>query len=204
MQRKVILSGELAKRYGKAHTLNIATPAEAVRAMCANFDDFSDFVSSSEQRNVGYRVIVDEETMPDVSGVTMPFSQTVRIVPVIGGAKGGFFGIVLGAALIAASFFLPGTALFTIGAFAPSFASIAFGIGTSLLLGGISSMLAPQQKSTGASERPENRPSYTFNGAVNTTAQGQCVPVGYGRMIVGSAVVSAGITADEYGAAGMA
>jgi len=39
--------------------------------------------------------------------------------------------------------------------------------------------------------------SYVFNGAVNTTAQGHPVPVGYGRMIVGSAVISAGIDVDE-------
>jgi predicted phage tail protein len=32
---------------------------------------------------------------------------------------------------------------------------------------------------------------------VNTTAQGHPVPVGYGRMIVGSAVISAGIDVDE-------
>jgi predicted phage tail protein len=35
------------------------------------------------------------------------------------------------------------------------------------------------------------------NGSVNTSAQGYPVPVGYGRMIVGSAVISAGIVAEE-------
>ena len=39
--------------------------------------------------------------------------------------------------------------------------------------------------------------SYTFSGPVNTTAQGQPVPVGYGRLIVGGAVISAGITTEE-------
>ena len=43
-----------------------------------------------------------------------------------------------------------------------------------------------------------NTPSYLFNGAVNTTAQGHPVPIGYGRLIVGSAVISASIVTTEY------
>ena len=58
----------------------------------------------------------------------------------------------------------------------------------------------PTPKATEPSERPENKPSYSFNGAVNTTAQGHPVPVGYGRLIVGSAVISAGIDVDEIAA----
>ena len=61
-------------------------------------------------------------------------------------------------------------------------------------------MLAPQPKTPGAPERPENRPSYAFDGPVNTAAQGNPVPVCYGRLIVGSQVVSAGMMAEEYAA----
>lgn len=46
-----------------------------------------------------------------------------------------------------------------------------------------------------------NQPSYVFNGAVNTESQGHPVPLCYGRMRVGSAVISAGIEADDYAAA---
>ena len=66
-----------------------------------------------------------------------------------------------------------------------------------MILGGVAQMIAPTAKSSDPSERPENQPSYVFNGAVNTTAQGHPVPVGYGRLIVGSAVISAGIDVDE-------
>ncbi len=59
-------------------------------------------------------------------------------------------------------------------------------------------MLAPQPKATAGGAEVTNLPSYTFNGPINTTAQGNPVPLGYGRMIVGSAVISAGITADDY------
>ena len=46
-------------------------------------------------------------------------------------------------------------------------------------------------------EKPENTPSTYFDGAVNTTAQGHPVPIGYGKLIVGSAVISAGLTVEE-------
>lgn len=142
--------------------------------------------------------------MESTERLALPFSKTLHIVPVIGGAKNGLLGIVLGAALIVASFYLPATPLIAgLGAASPSFASIAFGIGTSLVLGGVAGILAPTPKTSAGAAEATNLPSYTFNGAVNTTAQGQPVPVGYGRMIIGSAVASAGISADDYQAAGM-
>lgn len=205
MIRTVKLSGELAKRYGRLHKLDIATPAEAIRALCANFPDFRRFMASSEERNVGYKVIVDKDLLPDVAGVHNPFSRTVHIVPVIGGAKSGFLGILIGAALIGAAFLTGGASLGASGVvFSGLAGQVAFGIGVSLVLSGISSLLSPQPKAPKPAEQTKNEPSYTFNGAVNTTAQGHAVPVGYGRLIVGSQVISAGITADDYTTAGLA
>lgn len=196
-KRKIFLSGELAKHFGRVHEFVIATPGEAIRALCANFPDFQQHLSTAHERGVGYKVLVDRQPLGAVDNVHSPFSQVVRIVPVITGGKSSFLGIVLGVALIAASFFVPGLAAVSLGAGA-SLASVAFGVGASLVLGGVAQMLSPQPKAMEPSERPENKPSYTFNGPVNTTSQGQCVPVGYGRLIVGSAVISAGLVAAEY------
>jgi predicted phage tail protein len=193
--RKIILTGELAKRFGREHTFSISTPGEAIRAMCANFRDFAKFLTESDKRGVAYRVTVDKSPLGELDNLHNPFSATIRIVPVITGGKSAFGQIILGAALIAASFFVPGLAFAVAGT---TLASVAFGVGVSLVLGGVSQMLAPQPKAMQPSEKPENQPSYTFNGPVNTTAQGQCVPVGYGRLIVGSAVISAGLTSDQY------
>lgn len=199
--RKIILHGELEKRYGREHNLAVQNPAEAIRALCSQNPCLHNFLITSEQRNVGYKVIVDEDEMEDPHRLVLPFSKTMHVVPVIGGAKNGLLGIVLGAALIVASFYLPVTPL--IAGLGASFSSIAFGIGTSLVLGGVAGILAPTPKTSAGAAQPTNLPSYTFNGAVNTTAQGNPVPVGYGRMIIGSAVASAGISADDYQAAGM-
>ena len=43
----------------------------------------------------------------------------------------------------------------------------------------------------------ENEPSLAFDGAVNTMGQGGPVPLGYGRLLVGSAIVSVGFSTNN-------
>lgn len=70
-------------------------------------------------------------------------------------------------------------------------------MGYSLALGGVAQMLSPQPKGLGTQDRPDNKPSYNFNGPVNTSAQGNPVPLAYGLVLTGSAVISAGIYAED-------
>lgn len=191
--KTIILLGELGKRYGRRHLLDVKSPAEAVRALCANFKDFGQFVAASSERNVGYRVLNMREDVSE-DELHNPASQRITIAPVVAGAGGSVGKILLGAALIAASFLVPGLGAVTLFG-TTTLATVAFSVGVSLALGGVAQMLAPQPKFEGPDE--EQQPSYVFNGPVNTTAQGQPVPVGYGRMIVGSAVISAGISVED-------
>lgn len=191
----VILLGELGKKFGRRFMLDVKNPAEAVRALCANFPGFEKFVVTSEERNVGYRVVVGREDI-GVDGLHDPSGrQTIKIVPVVGGA-GKVGKIIVGALLIATAIFFPPAFFATVAYGTTTYGAIAFSIGLSLTLGGVVEMLAPQPKKI-SQETPENMPSYTFNGPVNTTAQGYPVPVGFGRMIVGSAIISAGQTVEE-------
>jgi predicted phage tail protein len=191
----VLLYGELGRRFGRVHRIDIRTPAEAVRALCANHKGFrAHLVEHSEP---GYRVLasgqaVGADALHDPAG-----AGTIRIVPVVAGAgKGGLGQILLGVALIGLSF-IPGlqAPLFSIGTFDISIASIAGSIGRSLLFSGISSMLFEPPKPQSV-DKPNNLPSYAFDGAVNTAAQGNCVPIAYGLVEVGSQVVSAGLSAS--------
>lgn len=180
--KTIILLGELGRRYGRKHTLDVKSPAEAVRALCANFKDFAAFVSSSAERNVGYRVLSmrDDVSLDELHN---PAGKRITIAPVVAGA-GGVAKIILGAILITASLLLP-PGIWT----QPLMAA-----GISLVIGGVSQLLSPLPQ---IPKEEKNNPSYVFNGAINTTAQGQTVPVGYGRMIVGSAVISAGISIED-------
>ena len=191
----VILLGELGKTYGRRHRLAITSAAEAIRALVANFPSLERELVASGERGVGYRVLAGRDALT-IDRLHDPVGlQNVTIAPVISGAGGDGLGqILLGVALLAVAWWNP------MGwAAAGSFLSqtTLYSIGTSMVLGGVAQMIAPTPKAPDPSERPENKPSYSFNGAVNTTAQGHPVPVGYGRLIVGSAVISAGIDVDE-------
>lgn len=188
----VILLGELGRRFGRRHRMAIASPAEAVRALAANFPAFEGELLTAHERGVGYRVLagrdaLSAEQLHDPSG-----QQSITIAPVLTGAGGSGLGqVLLGAVIIAVAWWNPmGWA--AAGAFLSQ--ATLYAVGTSMILGGVAQMLAPTPRSNIAdNERPDNKPSYAFNGPVNTTAQGQPVPIGYGRLMVGSVVVSAGI-----------
>jgi predicted phage tail protein len=142
---------------------------------------------------MAYKVLVGKEAQ-SVDDLHNPAGkQSIKFVPILQGAGGnGVLNVILGAVLIAASFVAP-----FVGAGAAS--PYLLNAGIAMTIGGVVQMLTPMPNMNPdiSNNRPDNKPSYAFNGAVNTTAQGYPVPVGYGRMIVGSAVISAGIVAEE-------
>lgn len=180
--RDVILAGTLGREYGRRHRLAVSTPAEAVRAMEANHPGFGRRVLQLGESGVGYAVF-NGRAQADESALSISGTGKIIIAPIINGGKNPLLQIVTGAALIAASF-IPGLNVIV--------ASALFSFGVSLTLGGVVQLLTPTLKPSAPEE--DRRPNNVFDGPVNTTAQGQCVPVGYGRMIVGSAVISAGIS----------
>jgi predicted phage tail protein len=193
--KTVILHGPLGAKFGRRHRLDVRTAAEAVRALVANFPAIERYLI--ETRGVGYRVKLHDAPLMDAAELHHPVGgSTITITPVVAGAGRGFGQILLGAALIAASF-IPGLNVAVWSGASLTWSAVAFNVGFSLALGGIAQMLSPPPKASAPAERPENQPSYVFNGPVNTSAQGQPVPIGYGRLIVGGAVISAGVRAEE-------
>jgi predicted phage tail protein len=196
MLREIRLYGDLGRRFGRVHHYAVSSVGEALRALMANFDDFErTFVGDGAH----YRVWTGGARLHEAEDVNLPTGgrEIIRIAPVIAGAKkGGLGSILLGVALIAAAVFMP-AAIAGIGFFGTTVGGLMGSIGLSLVLGGVAQMLAPQPKNEAGSQESKNSPSYVFNGAVNTTAQGQPVPVGYGRLIVGSAVISAGLSTTD-------
>lgn len=192
--REVRLYGELARRFGRLHRFAVANAAEAVRALMANYPEFERALLDVAP---GYRVQVGRRRLSDADQLRDPSSATesIRIVPVVAGAKSALGQIVFGAALIAAAVFVPGLAAVNLFG-GTTLATVVGTIGISMVLGGVSQLLSPQPK-LDANSGEQQKPSYVFNGAVNTTAQGNPVPVGYGRLLIGSAVISAGIAAED-------
>lgn len=198
--RTIRLNGELGKKFGRIHKLDVRSPGEAIRALCANFPDFKQELLSSADRGVGYRCIVDREALnPD--HIAYPMSKSFSITPVVQGA-GKVGSIILGAVLIVGAIALaPATGGGSLAALGQGigFAGITYGnialLGAALVLGGVAQLMTPTpQTSDNGGQTNENR---YFDGPVNTTAQGATVPLGYGRCVVGSAVISASVTVEQ-------
>jgi len=220
MEKEVRLYGPLAKFVGQRKFLaEISTAGEAVRMLLANFPALERHMADQY-----YKVIVDGYDS-DLDELHNPASQTIKIVPVLGGAGGGTGKILLGVGLIAASFLLPGAGLFgatsafgataatgwTTAGILTTVGTIASAAGAALVLGGVSQLLSPtpqigqigpastkggfRQTTTEGTEM-DPQESYSFSGIQNTSRMGLPVPLVYGETIVGSVVISAGIDVD--------
>lgn len=196
--RNVRLYGWLGTKFGRVHRLAVRNAAEAVRALCVVLPGFEKALTDSEVRGVRYACFLGKRNI-GTDDLHQPCGDdAIRIAPVAAGAKnGGLFQIVLGAALIASAFLLPQTGLIYALGKGAVVAPALLGMGISMAMGGVVQLLSPQQRGLSTRDSPDNGASYSFNGPVNTSAQGNPVPVLYGRMIVGSAVISAGIFAED-------
>ena len=180
MEKEIRLYGPLAKFIGQRKFLaEISSAGEAVRMLLANFPGLERHMADQY-----YKVIVDSHES-DLDEIHYPASQTIKIVPVLGGAGGGTGKILAGVALVAfaliagpaAGGFLGlgasafGTAAtattaatgFVLGAGA---AAVIGSVGVALILGGVSQLLSPTP------QLGQIGPASQSLGGRNTTTEG--------------------------------
>jgi len=178
----VLLSGSLARLFGREHRMTTSGGFRDVMGYFKQFPGFEKFMIGSAEKGLRFAVFNGRENIGEAEISKPTGRDVIRIVPVIAGSKrAGLLQTVLGAVLLVASIWFPGLAPY----------------GFALFAGGALQLLSPQAKGLGTQDSPNNRPSYSFNGPVNTSVQGNPVPLLYGRMIVGSAVISAGIYSED-------
>lgn len=180
------LYGKFGAKYGRVHrvALDSNSPREAMAALCSQIRGLAQDLMTSADRGIRYAVFVGKRNIAEDELSDMVGREEIRIAPVLQGSKrGGILQTIVGAVLV------------VVGAYFGQ--TWAMQLGASLMLGGVLQMLSPQQKGLGTKDSPTNGASYNFNGPVNTSAQGNPVPLLFGRLICGSAVVSAGIYAED-------
>jgi predicted phage tail protein len=186
MLRKIKLYGKLAKFIGhRVLEADVATAAEAVRFLLANWPELEAHMSDQHYRVSVGTYDIDLEELHHPAG-----AAPISFVPVVAGA-GAVGRVLAGIALIALSFLIIPLGIAAAGAGIATAVGLA---GASLLLGGIAQLLTPTPKATqGADGQDDPRKSYSFSGIQNTSRQGVPVPIVYGETLVGSVVISAGI-----------
>lgn len=182
----------------------VDTPAQAIKALCVNFPDLEQWLIKSDW---GYRVTVGRERIgPDSpERMALPWSEreVFSIAPVIAGAGQGAGQVFAGIGLIALAIITGGIASagVVLGGFMGigSVGTAVVGIGASLVIGGIAQMISPQPNMSPLIRGKDaaRLESFSFSGINNTSQQGLPVPIAYGRVFAGSAVLSAGLDVDQ-------
>ena len=226
MQQTVRLLGDLGKRYGSEHEFfDLRSPAEAIKLLCINQPELLKELAEAHDHGIGYTVVQADQFL-GYEELQLPLGKNDLVVtPVVAGSGGdSTTKILIGVAIVGLSFGIGAIASagVTLGGLAGigTVATATAAFGASLVLGGISEMIAPQPvvdpiSSTGGRTAPgqntnatgpqgvsratSGQQSYAFSGPANTVGVGATVPLVYGKMLVGSHLISSKvqITSDS-------
>lgn len=195
MLRVVHLHGKLGKEFGASYRFDVATAAEALRALNCAFP--GRFIKAIE--NGAYKIIRGDKRngmqldLDLVNQLRLGLAD-LHIIPVAKGAASntakGTAKVVLGAALVGGAIFLSGGTLATPLAASGILSGTTYGtvaaIGFGLALSGASTLLS---KPAGQQTQASNGLSVNGGNIGNSGKQGDAVPLIYGECMVGSTPV---------------
>ena len=202
---KVKLHGILGEKVNSSWDLAVNSLPEALRFVEMNTKKLYKTFYEFDQQNIKFCVIINgrnfhTDNPPDINNpesiinsellIKKKDLETIDIVPVIEGAGSdalGIFTAILGVILIIIG-------AFTGGALIP--------VGLALLAAGVFTLLSKPPKFEDFREIEQGgKTSYLFSGPANIVGEGGPVPVGYGRLIVGSQVISASYVIRDFNTA---
>lgn len=183
---KVFIHGRLGEEFGEYFELYISKPKDVLLAIDANHEGFQKRMLDLAKSGAQYSLIADNQAI----GTPEEFIgkkkiKEIHIVPTLFGAGVGALAIGIGIVSYAASFYT--TYLVSAILVAVAIAAISYGIQT-LLAKPPSQNIAGQTGESSATSR-----SYLFSNRDNLTQQGGPVPLGYGRLRLGSSVIQQSI-----------
>ena len=190
---KVKLLGELGRKFGRSYEFMALSPKEVLSALSNQLDGFRDYLRGAHENGVFFKLVTADPEGIDYNECMMP-CDTLVIAPVITGAGGSGMSIgkiLLGAVLIGLAF-VPGIGtVAATGAFS-SIGTALFGIGGTLLFGGIAELLTPTPK-----QPKETEQSFLFDRAVDLTSKGLPIPLLYGEFLAASPLVVSSAISTE-------
>lgn len=180
MLRKIHLHGALKKFHEGPIEVYADTVAEALRIVSLQIAAFRPNAKD------GYRKVQVAGCDTLESLFTESVIENIHVFPQFnGGKRGGFLQILIGAALVAASFIVPPAAGILAG--------ILLKVGALIVLGGVLQLFAAPHRDTGPAGE-QNRSHY-LGAPRNTVAIGTRIPILYGRRKVGGHLLSINVSA---------
>lgn len=175
----VKLHGILAREYGESFKLDIENPQTILKALDCNRVGFIARLIQLQKEGFAYDIIVNKKRIEDGTEMErLLFPQTIDLVPAIAGS-----GMILGAIF---SIFAGGGIIANI-ALALVFAAVTYALSPK-----------PEQQSLEI-DAAGSKTSLIFSNIANVASQGAPVPLGYGRLKVGSQVIQATIKSYPQG-----
>lgn len=181
------LHGILAYEFSPAMFLAINKPKEVIDAIGSKFSLFRKRINELSEQGIHYALLVDGERIQHFDQLNINRSpNVVDLVPTICGS-----GIGAAVAVVGAASFAAGAAGISFGLIS---AQLLMSAGLMVASIGLQMALAPKPNM----QRPEStvsgaKQSFLISSKANITEQGNPVPVGYGRLRVGSSVIQSSI-----------
>ena len=195
--KKIKVYGKLRQFLGKSYFMAaVKSPQQAMSFLIANFEGIQKHMNDQIYKiKMGGRVITEEY-------LSMSGQGDIQIIPIATGS-GPLVPIIIGAGAIGAGAAV-GAAVGGVigGALVTSLVTTALTtIGTSMIIGGITDLLSPQNPVPDASSvsdiDPAIRGSYTFSGIQNVSSSGVPIPIIYGLVFSGSIIISSGTDSTQ-------
>ena len=215
---KIFLHGQLGKAFGRRWNLNVRSPKEALKAIEANREDFRPFLIKKHKEGVRYKVFIDKTPLnsKEEMGLELNDKKEIHFLPLIKG-RGYSYGDSFNANPSQGDYFRDGAITYGISAligmggeyvseewgwelvgdFAMGLSDIGKELGMSMIMqGAIMGLMPdmpdpPSDESVGPTQKSTS--SFIFSRPLNNITQGAPVPIGYGRLRVGSHVISSSL-----------
>ena len=186
MMRKVILDGELARRFQPEIMMEADTFADVFRCLECNDPTFKRYLLECDEKEIGFFCKVGDNEITTEEELLLNFNKgDMYISPQPMGARKSAVGKIVAAVIIAYITYQlgpeAGTALTKMQALGQTF---GYTLAANLAIQGIQQLLAPDPS---VDEQDE---SYLFQGSGQTIIEGDPVPVLYGELRVPGRPVS--------------
>ena len=177
----VFIHGILAQEYQQHFKFNLKSSTDVLKAIDCNREGFLARVAQLQREGFYYDILINKKRIKSADEFkSLKNSTRIDLVPAIVGQ--GFLGTAISAIFGA----ITTSAVMTNIAISVGLAAIAYLLTPKPDLG-----LPPQQELS--AEAQAQKQSYIFSSTINLARQGTFLPLGYGRLKVGSAVVQASI-----------
>ena len=167
------------KQFGTKFRLDCKTPAEVVQALTSQIPKLRQFIQQGLFTVRVGREYLDNRYLEQGLNQLLKDNSTVHFTPVLKGSKkAGLFQTIVGAVMV------------VVGAVFQQYYLV--GAGIAMVAGGVAQMLT-KMPSMSTGKDAERKQSTSFSNLSNMAAQGRPMPLAYGRIRVGSLIISQGV-----------